>query len=84
MSDNELIMTTIESHETDSVIITSDTTIAVSNDAPPPHGSSSSERFLATLLFPVTIEYIDFKGILIITLTISYGDDYDVDDDAAP
>ena len=70
MSDNEVIMTTIESHETDSVVVSSDTTIAVSNDAPPPHGSSSnsssSERFLATLLFPVTIEYIDFKGIVLV------------------
>ena len=56
----------IESHETDSVLVTSDATIAVISDVP--HGnSSSSEKFLSTLLFPVTIEYIDFKGIELVS-----------------
>jgi len=84
---SEELVTTIESHETDSVLVTSDATIAVISDVP--HGnSSSSQKFLSTLLFPVTIEYIDFKGIVLVTfyytsyiLRVHFVDDYDDDDD---
>lgn len=83
-----MLVTTIESHETDSVLVSSDAAIAVNSDVP--HGnssSSSSEKFLATLLFPVTIEFIDFKGIVLVTfyytsyiIRIQPMDDYRDDD----
>ena len=85
---SEELVTTIESHETDSVLVTSDATIAVDSDVPHGNNSRSSQKFLSTLLFPVTIEYIDFKGIVLVTFyytsyitRVHSVNDYDDDDD---